>query len=50
MVLFFSISSLIILSILNVSFDGSDYELNPIVTDVDGASAYVFKFDNIAML
>ena len=34
--------------ILKVSFDGSDYELNPIVTDVDGVSAYVFNFDNIA--
>ena len=33
--------------ILKVSFDGSDYELNPIVTDVDGYSSYVFKFENI---
>ncbi len=33
--------------ILKVTFDGSDYEINPIVTDVDGCSAYVFKFENI---
>ncbi|MBE7058834.1 MAG: sialate O-acetylesterase [Ruminococcaceae bacterium] len=33
--------------VLKVSFDGSDYTLNPSVTDVDGFAAYVFSFDNI---